>query len=240
MSPCVRVPGRGGAGRPADARGRPVSVCPQRAAPAGNVMKRQEPPVSSEGAPAVVCVVPPARRSPAEPPVFSSPSLAAQPSPARLAAPHQGQQPPALPHAPGAHVVHSIMSYPQAPLAAGHAAHPAHATYGENLSVKSDAGGGGAAQYSAGSGAGPATAAAAAAGPVPHSSAPQVSPSGLADPGDPRCRSAGQGTRPRQMVGPSHTLVMRLLLTGRGVHSQKPVLDRLLERSVIHGCVAAQ
>ncbi|XP_043231433.1 paired amphipathic helix protein Sin3b-like isoform X2 [Amphibalanus amphitrite] len=157
-------------------------------------MKRQEPPVSSDGSPAVVCVVPPARRSPAEPPVFSSPSLAAQPSPARLTAqtaapsaaplPHlasagggnggQGQQPSALPPAPASHVVHGIMSYQQAPLAAGHGAHPAHAAYGENLSVKSDGGGGGgASQYSAGPGGGPASAA--AAGPVPHSSSPQIS-----------------------------------------------------------------
>ena len=170
-------------------------------------MKRQEPAVSSEsgvpaagsGSPAVVCVVPPARRSPAEPPVFSSPrlsapSMASQPSPARLSAPSgptpasaplphglpaaggQGAPPPPLPQQSAAsHVVHGIMSYQQAPLPAGHPAHPAHAAYGENLSVKSD-GGGGPAPYPAGGGGGGATAAAAAAaGTTPHSTAPQVS-----------------------------------------------------------------
>ena len=128
-------------------------------------MSRESGPPPPSNPVTVVCVVPATRRSSAEPPVFSSPSLAAQPSPARLASqpaapPQQQQQPqPQLPlmqlpaggaqgpapapaglplaQAPPSHVVHGLMTNQQP---------PPHPGYGENLSVKQE---GPAAPYSA-------------------------------------------------------------------------------------------
>ncbi|KAF0305788.1 hypothetical protein FJT64_022664 [Amphibalanus amphitrite] len=108
------------------------------------VMKRQESPESSDGSSAVVCVVPPVRRSPAEPPLLVAQSgRPAEPGAAdgavRRAAAHltpagdQDQQPPALPQAPASHLVDGIMSNQHASLTAGHGAYPVHAAYGENL-----------------------------------------------------------------------------------------------------------